>query len=233
MMRRASYLREMELVQWVRADKVSAGVGRNLAENASAPARRVTEPAASALDQLAREVVACQKCELHRFRQQTVFGQGNVGADWMVVGEAPGAEEDKQGQPFVGRAGTLLTAMLASIGLSRDDVFIANVLKCRPPENRDPLGEEVRCCSPYLIQQIDLIRPKIILAMGRFAAQVLLETTEPIGQLRGKIHEWGVTKTPLIVTYHPAYLLRSPLAKTKSWSDLRSAIRHFRNEFKS
>tara|TARA_X000000950_G_C13859138_1_gene637935 strand:- start:314 stop:754 length:441 start_codon:yes stop_codon:yes gene_type:complete len=138
----------------------------------------------------------------------------------MFVGEAPGAEEDKQGLPFVGRAGVLLGAMLNSIRLSRDDVYIANVLKCRPPNNRDPFGQEVRECAPFLHRQIDLVQPEIIVAMGRFAAQVLLDSDQNLVQLRGRPHNFGETSAPLVVTYHPAYLLRSPAAKSKTWEDL-------------
>jgi DNA polymerase len=155
----------------------------------------------------------------------TVFGDGNPNADWMVIGEAPGAEEDRQGLPFVGRAGQLLNAMIAALGMRREDVYIANVLKCRPPNNRDPLGNEVLECSPYLRAQIHNIRPRIILALGRFAAQALLQTTTPISRLRGSVHRYGEFDTPLVVSYHPAYLLRSPLEKRKAWQDLQLAMR--------
>jgi uracil-DNA glycosylase family 4 len=169
---------------------------------------------------LAREADGCRRCGLHRTRGKVVFGSGSAAARWMFVGEAPGAEEDKQGLPFVGRAGVLLGAMLNSIRLSRDDVYIANVLKCRPPNNRDPFGQEVRECAPFLHRQIDLVQPEIIVAMGRFAAQVLLDSDQNLGQLRGRPHNFGETSAPLVVTYHPAYLLRSPAAKSKTWEDL-------------
>jgi DNA polymerase len=143
----------------------------------------------------------------------------------MLIGEAPGAEEDRQGKPFVGRAGKLLTSMLNAIGLEREQVYIANILKCRPPNNRDPAPEEVACCGEYLRKQIEHINPGIILALGRIAAQNLLNTDTPISRMRGRIYEYGDTGIPVIVTYHPAYLLRSPREKRKSWQDLQAARR--------
>ena len=169
-------------------------------------------------------VAGCQACGLCESRKQTVFGVGNIEAEWMIVGEAPGEEEDRQGAPFVGRAGQLLDRMLASIDLTRSDdvaarqVFIANVLKCRPPANRNPLPQEVAQCEPYLLRQMALVRPKVILAMGRFAVQSLLKTTDAIGRLRGRVHE--VQGIPVVVTYHPAYLLRNPADKALVWEDL-------------
>ena len=164
-------------------------------------------------------VSGCVKCGLHETRTNTVFGVGDENADWMLIGEAPGAEEDRLGDPFVGQAGKLLDNMLAAIGLSRrKNVYIANVLKCRPPGNRNPTPEEVAQCSPHLLQQIELIRPKLILAMGRFAAQTLLETSASIASLRGRVHRYA--GVPLIVTYHPAYLLRTLEDKAKAWEDL-------------
>lgn len=169
--------------------------------------------------QLQEAVSGCRSCELCTTRKNTVFGVGDQQADWLLVGEAPGAEEDARGEPFVGQAGRLLDNMLASIGLKRGvNVYIANVLKCRPPGNRNPGPAEVAQCSPYLQRQIQLIQPKLIIAMGRFAAQTLLETDATIGSLRGKLHRYrGV---PLIVSYHPAYLLRSLTEKAKAWEDL-------------
>lgn len=174
--------------------------------------------------QLAEAVARCRLCELHQSRTQTVFGVGNRSADWLVVGEAPGKDEDAQGEPFVGRAGQLLNAMLKAVGLQREQVYIANILKCRPPNNRDPRPEEVVCCEPYLARQIALIQPRIVLAVGRIAAQNLLKTDTPIGQLRGKVHTLGDSGIPVIATYHPAYLLRSPLEKRKAWDDLQLAM---------
>jgi DNA polymerase len=173
---------------------------------------------------LRQTVSICMKCELAKTRTQTVFGVGSDDAEWMVIGEAPGAEEDKRGEPFVGRGGQLLDAMLHSIGIQRGrNAFIANMLKCRPPNNRDPRTEELACCRPYLLQQIRLIRPRVILAVGRIAAQNLLQSETPVGRLRGQVHVFGELSTPLVVTYHPAYLLRSPGEKRKAWDDLRLA----------
>lgn len=169
---------------------------------------------------LQQRVVECSLCdELVTNRTQTVFGVGNQQAQLMVIGEAPGADEDRQGEPFVGRAGQLLNAMLAAIGLPREQVYIANILKCRPPNNRDPKPEEATACSAFLQRQIALIQPKVILVVGRIAAQNLLHTDAPLGKLRGRLHhlESGV---PVVVTYHPAYLLRSPQEKRKAWIDL-------------
>ncbi len=169
---------------------------------------------------LQTRVAECRLCELHKTRTQTVFGVGNRHADWLIIGEAPGADEDRQGEPFVGRAGQLLNAMLQALDLKRQDVYIANILKCRPPQNRDPKAEEVLHCSSYLERQIQLIQPKVILALGRIAAQKLLQTNTSLGRLRGRLHHIEMTSAPVIVTYHPAYLLRSPLEKRKSWEDL-------------
>ncbi len=172
---------------------------------------------------LRERVAACTACDLCKTRTQTVFGVGNTRADWLIIGEAPGAEEDRQGEPFVGRAGQLLNAMLLAIGLPRETVFIANILKCRPPGNRDPKPEEVVRCLPYLQAQIALLKPKIMLAVGRIAAQNLLATDAPLARLRGKLHSFGDANTPLVITYHPAYLLRTPADKRKAWEDLKFA----------
>jgi uracil-DNA glycosylase len=181
-------------------------------------------PAASDWGVLRERVAGCTACaELCKTRTQTVFGVGNTHAEWLVIGEAPGAEEDRQGEPFVGRAGQLLNAMLLAIGLPRETVFIANILKCRPPGNRDPKPEEVSRCLPYLSNQIALLKPKIILAVGRIAAQNLLATDAPLARLRGKLHTFGEANTPLVITYHPAYLLRTPSDKRKAWEDLKFA----------
>ena len=169
--------------------------------------------------ELKQAVPACTACGLHKTRTQTVFGVGDENADWLLIGEAPGAEEDRLGDPFVGQAGKLLDNMLAAIGLSRaDNVYIANVLKCRPPGNRNPEPDEVAKCTPFLKQQIALIRPKLIVAMGRFAAQTLLGTDASIASLRSRVHRYA--GLPLIVTYHPAYLLRNLPDKAKAWADL-------------
>ena len=170
--------------------------------------------------QLAAKVSGCTLCGLHQTRTQTVFGVGKRDARLFVIGEAPGADEDRQGEPFVGRAGQLLNQMLRAIGLPRSEVFIANILKCRPPGNRDPQPDEAASCTPYLAQQIALVQPRVLLAVGRIAAQWLLQTDTPIGRLRGRVVGYGEGNTPLVVTYHPAYLLRSPLDKAKAWADL-------------
>ncbi|MFO7640393.1 MAG: uracil-DNA glycosylase [Candidatus Competibacteraceae bacterium] len=176
-------------------------------------------------EELTAEARQCQACGLCATRTQVVFGVGDRRADWLIVGEAPGADEDRQGEPFVGRAGKLLDPMLQAIGLQREQVYIANILKCRPPDNREPTPAEAASCRPFLHRQIDLIRPRIILAVGRVAAQNLLETETPIGKLRGRVHTFSPARLPLVVTYHPAYLLRSPREKRKSWDDLRLARR--------
>jgi DNA polymerase len=206
---RRAYLEALGIDVWVPRDHVD-------------PEIEVAEPvvAADGLDwtTLRDAVAACTRCKLHESRTQTVFGVGNPNADWMIIGEAPGAEEDRRGEPFVGRAGKLLDEMLQAAGQGRESVFIANILKCRPPNNRDPEPAESAECRRYLERQIELVQPKIILAVGRIAAHLLLETDTPVGRLRGTTHY--LDKTPLIVTYHPAYLLRSPSQKRKSWDDL-------------
>jgi DNA polymerase len=185
-----------------------------------APDIAATAPlAAMAWDELAAAVAACRQCRLCETRKQAVLGVGDVSADWLFVGEGPGAEEDERGEPFVGQAGKLLDNMLAAIGLKRgEDVYIANAVKCRPPQNRTPAPEEAAACRPYLERQIELIRPKLIVALGRPAAQTLLQTEIKIAAARGKLYDYrGI---PLIVTYHPAYLLRTLLDKAKAWEDL-------------
>jgi uracil-DNA glycosylase family 4 len=191
------------------------GVSRALFED---PAFKLTT-----LEGIAATVATCRRCPLYATATNPVPGTGNPDANFMIVGEAPGANEDAQGVPFVGQAGQLLTKIIGAINLSRDDVFIANVLKHRPPGNRNPLPEEVTACSPYLVRQIELVRPKVILALGTFAAQTLLETKLTIGKLRGQVHRYyGV---PLIVTYHPAALLRNPAWKRPTWEDVQLARR--------
>ncbi|WP_374089855.1 uracil-DNA glycosylase family protein [Methylomicrobium lacus] len=200
--------------------------------NLFSPAIRSETASPSAVDQLGWDelqatVAACTLCDLCKTRTQTVFGSGNRNAEWMLIGEAPGQQEDLQGAPFVGPAGQLLTEMLRAIGLDRDEVYIANILKCRPPGNRDPRPEEAENCRPYLERQIALIRPKIILAVGRIAAQTLLRTDAPVSKLRGKVHT--LNQTPLVVVYHPSYLLRSMLEKKKAWLDLQLALNTYQN----
>ncbi|PIE00120.1 MAG: uracil-DNA glycosylase [Thiothrix nivea] len=189
------------------------------------PKVAVTAPDCSAMNwsALQQTVTECQLCSLHQSRTQTVFGAGDIQADWMIIGEAPGAEEDRQGQPFVGRAGKLLNNMLAAAGLPRSAVYICNVLKCRPPNNRDPKPDEAALCRGYLERQIALVNPVLIIVVGRIAAHNLLHTTTPLGRLRGQVHQLPDADTPVIVTYHPAYLLRQPAEKRKAWQDLQLA----------
>jgi uracil-DNA glycosylase len=195
------------------------------------PALPVADRAASIArlewKELGQEVARCRACSLCETRKQTVFGVGNANAEWMLIGEAPGAEEDARGEPFVGQAGRLLDNMLTSIGMSREgqtpkSVYIANVLKCRPPGNRNPQPEEVSKCEPFLLRQIELVHPALIVVMGRFAAQSLLGTDASIASLRGRPHRINVAgrQIPVVVTYHPAYLLRNLIDKEKSWADL-------------
>ena len=179
--------------------------------------------------ELETNVHECKACELHQTRKQAVFGVGDRQATWMIIGEAPGADEDQQGEPFVGRAGKLLNAMLYALKLPRESVYIANILKCRPPDNRTPTQDEMVQCSPFLKQQIELIQPKIILALGSVAAHYLLATDTPIGKLRGQTFTYSDTNIPVVVTYHPAYLLRRPTEKRKSWQDLQLAIQVLAN----
>jgi DNA polymerase len=221
MSRRERYLDALGIDQWR-----SRASGAPASESCAAvlPAGAPTAASAAgpdAWETLRAAVSACTRCELARTRTQTVFGVGARRAELLVIGEAPGADEDARGEPFVGRAGQLLNSMLRAMGHPRESVYIANVLKCRPPGNRDPKPEEVACCMPYLQQQVDLIAPALILALGRIAAQNLLATDTPIGRLRGQVHQFGRGATPLIVTYHPAYLLRSPGEKRKAWTDLK------------
>jgi len=197
-----------------------------------APARRVeqdpagwTEPGpanATALAELAKTVSTCTKCALHASRKQTVFGVGDPQAKLMFIGEAPGADEDAKGEPFVGRAGQLLNKIIAAMGMKREDVYIGNILKCRPPQNRDPQPSEVQCCEEYLRAQIALIKPKYICALGRIAAHWLLKTEAPLGALRASTHTYeGI---PVIVTYHPAALLRNPAFKAPCWEDMKKIM---------
>jgi DNA polymerase len=240
--RRLAYLKALEIDVWERRDP---GARATVAEASpvepvlarTAPAQPVIEPQVALAEddggvsklgweELATAVRSCTKCPLHATRTNGVFGVGNRSARWMIIGEAPGADEDRQGEPFVGRAGQLLNSMLKAVGLAREQVFIANILKSRPPNNRDPKPEEVRACIPYLYRQIELVNPGLILCVGRIAAQTLLEVDTPIGKLRGVVHRIAANR-PMVVTYHPAYLLRSPVEKRKSWADLLLAMRTF------
>lgn len=197
-------------------------------ETPSVPTNSNREPAAATSDvanELARcaeEVAACTRCGLSETRNRTVYGVGAPNARLMFVGEAPGRDEDLQGEPFVGRAGQLLNKIIGALGLEREDVYIANVLKCRPPNNRDPQPQEVGCCTPFLMRQIELVAPEMIVALGRPAANFLLDSQDSLARLRGRLHRYeGI---PLVATYHPAYLLRNPDAKKKVWQDLQVVI---------
>ena len=221
---RRQYLEAMGILAWARRMPVSSFPADTAlpsaaeAEPALLPQVRADPGVASDWSSLQHAVATCTKCVLHQKRRQTVFGTGDLNAAWLFIGEAPGAEEDRQGEPFVGPAGKLLNEMLFALGIKRKQVYIANVLKCRPPNNRDPRPEEVEMCEPYLIHQIALIQPQVIIALGRHAAHSLLRTELPLGRLRAR--RLSYQDTPLVVTYHPAYLLRNPIDKRKVWQDL-------------
>src|SRR5579859_1506715 len=249
--RRKPYLEALGIEQWARrtaapapsAERPVPAQNPEIAANTapvgteSAPARQKFRQAMASVgaqrqvpadwDGLGTAVSSCEHCKLCKTRTKTVFGVGAQHAPLMVVGEGPGADEDAQGEPFVGRAGKLLDEMLKAIGRSRREaaperaVYVANVVKCRPPGNREPEPDEVEACRPYLDRQIELVRPKLIVALGRVAAQRLLSTDAPLSKLRGPLYEYGSEHTPLLITYHPAYLLRSPGEKAKSWADLK------------
>ena len=229
MLDRFEYLQEMGIDVWVERNQpaLDSNSNEHLTGNFSAdisasPSQEHT--AGLNWKDLAERVSSCTTCGLHLCRSQTVFGSGDRNTALMIVGEAPGAEEDRQGEPFVGRAGQLLNSMLLALGFAREQVFITNILKCRPPDNRGPKAEEVAACADYLKRQISLVEPKAILAVGRVAAQNLLGDQTPIGKMRGRtyqlVDEATSAEIPVIVTYHPAYLLRSPQEKRKSWDDL-------------
>lgn len=216
-----SYLKKMGVEVWL-SREAKKSVEQVKTKDVSRKSKMTHEERIANLswEALREEVAQCQRCTLYKTRTNPVFGVGNPNADLLVIGEAPGANEDKQGEPFVGRGGQLLTNMLLSIGLKREDIYIANILKSRPPNNRDPSPEEVKACTPFLLRQISLIKPKLILAVGRIAAHFLLASNATMANLRGNLFHYGVNKIPLIVTYHPAYLLRSPREKRKAWQDM-------------
>ena len=217
---RRQYLDAMDIALWQRRTTIDQ-TALPVQPEAVVPAADATVGTNPEWATLEEAVRGCTQCPLHSTRTQTVFGVGNRKAKWMFVGEAPGAEEDRQGEPFVGAAGKLLNAMLAALGLKREEVFIANVLKCRPPNNRDPQPDEAEQCESHLIRQIELIQPKLIVALGRHAAHSLLKTDLALARLRGQRLDYR--NIPLVVTYHPAYLLRTPSDKRKAWEDLRRA----------
>lgn len=215
--RRLSYLEAMGIPVWRRREETAGHAAPP--EPPLADAGDGNE-AAPEWESLRAQVLSCTRCGLHAQRTQAVFGVGNRRAQWLVIGEGPGADEDRQGEPFVGRAGKLLNNMLLAIGLEREAVYIANIVKCRPPNNREPTPEEAAACAPFLARQIALVQPRIILAVGRVAAQNLLKTDRAVGALRGRRFEYADTGIPVVVTYHPAYLLRSPQEKRRAWQDL-------------
>ncbi len=181
--------------------------------------KKKVEPDKKSLSHIKKTIGNCKRCKLSDTRHSIVFGSGNADANLMFIGEAPGRDEDLQGKPFVGKAGELLTKIISAIDLKREDVYIANIIKCRPPGNRDPLPDEIENCEPFLLQQIEAVRPHVICALGRLASQTLLKTDAPISTMRGRFHDFhGI---PLMPTYHPAYLLRNPLGKRKVWEDIK------------
>jgi uracil-DNA glycosylase len=224
--RRAQFLYDLGITAWQQRERLNDPSPAPVFDEAPSVASPDSSVAVMDWPTLEQAVKACTACGLRAGCTQTVFGVGDRQADWLVIGEAPGADEDKQGEPFVGRAGQLLNSMLAAIGLKREQVYIANILKCRPPGNRDPKPEEAALCRPFLERQIALIQPRLILAVGRIAAQNLLSTDTPIGRLRGHLH--ALHGIPVVVTYHPAYLLRSPGEKRKAWTDLQFAMRAYK-----
>jgi DNA polymerase len=214
-----------DLAEWVRyagelgLDGLMLPAGIVVAPRDAGPARA---PEVTGLAAVREQLGDCRRCRLAERRRSIVFGQGNPEAELVFVGEAPGQEEDRQGLPFVGPAGQLLTRMIEAMGRRREDVYICNIIKCRPPSNRDPEDDEIAACSSFLLRQIDAIGPKVIVTLGKFAAQTMLDTTEPISRLRGRLHDFkGV---PLMPTFHPAYLLRSPHKKREAWEDLQQVM---------
>ncbi|GMQ91373.1 MAG: hypothetical protein BMS9Abin11_0681 [Gammaproteobacteria bacterium] len=223
---RRQYLQYMGITSWQKRSVVPTDTPREVVAELVEVSETVEADAAAVVPDvhkldwpaLTESILSCRRCDLHSKRKQAVVGVGDHNADWMFVGEAPGAEEDRQGEPFVGPAGKLLNAMLFALGLKRADVYIANVLKCRPPQNRDPQANEVEACEPYLLRQIELIQPRVIVALGRHAAHSLLKTDKALNKMRGE--KMLYHDIPTVVTYHPAYLLRNPADKAKAWQDL-------------
>lgn len=234
---RDQYLQSMGITRWIRreSDLVETQplpplLATQETENNEVELTVVQTPDSHMVDglgwsELQQQVSVCDACDLHATRKQTVFGAGDQQAAWMIIGEAPGAEEEQQAQPFMGQSGQLLTAMLEAMGLKREQVYISNILKCRPPENRDPGKDEIMACHAFLRRQIELLQPKIILVLGRVAAQNILATDKLMKDLHGKVFKYQETDIPVVVTYHPAYLLRAPGEKRKAWQDLQMAMR--------
>jgi len=219
MNRRRVILSDIGIERWVPRDRDEPALGEPPAREPEA-ARTVVAAEFPDWELLQQQVAACERCDLAGSRQHVVFGSGDPRADLLLIGEAPGAEEDRRGEPFVGRAGKLLDAMLLAIGLQRDAVFICNVLKCRPPNNRDPRPEQVEACAPWLDAQLAHVRPRVILALGRFAAHRILRTDAPVWRMRESENSLPDSDIPVVVTYHPASLLRNPENKAKAWRDL-------------
>lgn len=209
---------ELETLRIYGKNEIEGTMPKDIMKTLKTKPEKTKNAGTKTIGHLQAEVTACQKCELSKTRTNVVFGVGNPNADLMFIGEAPGADEDRTGEPFVGRAGKLLTKMIEAMGLTRNDIYIANILKCRPPENRNPLPAEVELCEGYLIRQIEAIKPKFICALGAVSAKTLLKTKEPISKLRGKFYSYH--GTPLLPTFHPAYLLRNPAEKKNAWADL-------------
>ena len=239
-LRKLAYLERIGVQAYARRDRGRSDPGETESAAPPAPPAAAAAPAQTASptpaplpatpgdvswQPLEQEVRTCRRCSLCETRTQTVFGVGAKDAEWMLIGEAPGFEEDKRGEPFVGRAGKLLDRMLQAIGFARGDVYIANTIKCRPPDNRNPTLEEIAHCSGYLKRQIELIQPKIILLLGGVASAAVLGEQTPVGKMRGRAHVLPGTAIPVIVTYHPAYLLRAPQQKRAAWDDLQLACR--------
>ena len=224
---RLEFYRELGIYDFYRQDQPMPATERSVEQQSSEPMTSAsTELTPERALQLIREDIGdCTRCPLHKQgRKQIVFGTGNPRADIMFIGEGPGADEDTQGVPFVGRAGQLLNNMIAAMGIRREDVYIANVVKCRPPGNRTPEREECATCSPFLLRQIDAVKPKMIIALGAVAAKTLLGLNDSLSNLRGHIYDFR--NTQLVVTYHPAYLLRDPNQKKEAWKDLQMVMRH-------
>jgi DNA polymerase len=218
-----SYLDAMGIQSWALRERPVAALLARSGEQSLSAREESDSTTEMGWSELKSCVQGCHECSLHLARTQTVFGAGDQSASWMLIGEAPGKDEDLQGKPFVGKAGRLLTEMLVAAELTREAVFITNIVKCRPPNNRDPEPKESDSCRGYLQRQIELVQPKILLALGRIAAQNLLGTELPLKELRGKIHYYGINKIPVVVVYHPAYLLRSLTKKRKAWDDIQLA----------
>jgi len=234
---RDQYLQSMGITRWVRresdpvaVDAVTIKTAPQVEKTNDVELTVVQTPDSHMADnldwpELETQVAACVACDLHATRTNTVFGSDNQKADWMLIGESPGTEEEQQGQPFMGQSGQLLTAMIEAMGLKREQVYITNTLKCRPPENRDPDENEMMACEAFLRRQIELVQPKMILVLGRVAAQSILNTDKRMKDLHGKVFEYKKTGIPVIATYHPAYLLRTPTDKRIAWQDLKTAMR--------